>query len=328
MKRISIIVPVYNAEKYLPEMSASLLSQDWDNLQIIFSEDGSTDASPALLQAMAADPRVTIVSGKPLGVSAARNRALAVADGDYIGFCDADDILAPGYLRRLAENLETYGADVSCCGFSRRYVASGVSDRLPVNETGITSCDRAGFFEKLLDPAGYALVIWNKLFRREALLDEKGAMLRFDETLTICEDGEFIFRSRVKKAVFTPEPLYYYMVRSSGAMYAPVSERRLTELSARKKIAEHCEDCPEEIRSLARMKYQKGVRDLMFHAVLDGKRSLVVPYFPELKTWKKELFSSPALSRKEKIKYRVYVPIIRLNLRRTGTFLMKKLGGH
>lgn len=329
MKRISLIIPVYNAGAFLPDFFESLENQDWENLQILFSTDGSTDNSLALLEGFAArDPRVTVVTGENRGVSSARNRALKLADGDYIGFCDADDILEPGYLRFLAEALEDSGADMVCCGFTRIYPDSGAQDGLPTAGHQRQLTDRSGMVRLMLRPDGYTTVMWNKLFRREALTDGDGSLLRFDEGLHIVEDGEYILRSGVQSALFLPDRMYRYFARRSGAMYGAVTERRLTELSARKKIVALTADLEEDVQELAKMKYQKGVRDLLFHGMLDGQGRMLRPYFGEMDTWKSSLFSSPAVSRKEKIKYRVYRPLIQLNLRSLGGFLMQKLSGH
>lgn len=329
MKKISLIIPVYNSEAYLMSMGASALAQTWDNLQLVFCDDGSRDGSPEILRKLEqADPRVTVVTKENGGVSSARNLALQAAEGDYIGFADADDLLEPEYLATLAGLLEDHGADVACCGFTRIYEASGAVDHMPKKSSPITETDREGFRALLLRPDGYTTVMWNKLFRREVLLGDDGELIPFDESLHIVEDGEYTFRLPVQKAVFTAEPLYRYSVRTSGAMYGALNERKLTELAARKKIAEYCESGSPQVLDLARMKYQKGVRDLMFHAVIGGQGREVRHLLSELKTYKKELFSSPAVSRKEKLKYRVYVPILYLNLRRVGAFLMKTLSGH
>lgn len=326
---ISLIVPVYNGEKYLPNMAESLFRQTCTDFQVIFSEDGSTDRSLEMLYELERqDPRVKVVTGENLGVSTARNRALQVAEGEYIGFCDSDDVLEETYLETLLSLLEEYEADVAVCGFTRIYEASGVSDRLPVRDRDVEVTDRNGFFAWQLRPDGYTTVMWNKLFRRQVLLDENGQFLQFDPSLHIVEDGEFIFRTGVEKAVFTTKLLYRYTVRTSGAMYGKVSPRKLTELPARKKIAEYAESASKEVSDLAKMKYQKGVRDLLFHAVIGGSYRDVKHLIPELKRYKKELFSSPAVSSKEKVKYAVYPFIIRLNLRRLGGFLMAKLSGH
>ncbi len=329
MKRVSLIIPVYNAAKYLPQMAESLLGQDWENLQILFSDDGSTDESVQILTRLAErDRRITVVIEENGGVSAARNRALALADGDYIGFTDADDILKPDYVRRLAEALEQTGADMACCGFDRIYAASGKQDYLPTGHSEPETVDRNGMARLLLRPDGYTTVVWNKLFRREALTGADGKLMRFDESLHIVEDGEYIFRSGVKQTVFFPDRLYCYYVRNSGAMYGKLTDRKLTELAARKKIVELTDSLSPDVQALAKMKYQKGVRDLMFHSVIAGDGDAVKHLRSELRVYRDELFRSPALTKKEKIKYHIYGPIIQLNLRHVGAFLMNQFGGH
>ena len=329
MKRISMIIPVYNAEPYIRAMVESLQAQDWEDLQILLSDDGSTDGSVDLMTALAEqDPRITVVVGPNTGVSSARNRALRLADGAYIGFADSDDILEPGYLHGLVSALEESGTDMACCGFHRHYVRSGKQDGLPTDGHDREVVDRDGMARLMLRPDGYTTVMWNKLFRREALTRPDGGLLEFDETLHIVEDGEYILRSGVQSAVFFPDRLYRYYVRTSGAMYGAVNERKLTEPAARKKIVALTEDLSPETQDLAKMKYQKGIRDLMFHAVIDGDAAKVWDLRTELKTYAGELFASPALSKKEIIKYHVYYPIICLNLRHIGAFLMDRLSGH
>lgn len=330
MSRISLIVPVYNGEKFLKRMAESVLAQEVSALQVIFSDDGSTDGTASILAELAArDARVTVISEKNGGVSAARNRALSIADGDYIGFADSDDLLEPGYFSTLVSALEASGADMACCGYTRIYEKTGKAEYLPLGEHTGEVTDRDGMERLLLRPDGYTLVLWNKLFRREALQNPDGTLMRFDETLHIAEDGEYIFRSGVRSAVFLPKPLYRYFVRSSGAMYTETfSEKRLTELTARRKIVEYTQSSAPDVAALAKMKYQKSVRDTMFHAAIAGQSRAVASWRRELSVYTRELFKSPALSNKEKLKYHVYRPIICLNLRRLGAFLMDKLGGH
>lgn len=330
MKTVSVIVPVYNLEPLLPAMAKSLLEQDYPALQVIFSDDGSRDGSRNVLEQLAReDDRVLVVSGENGGVSAARNRALRAATGDYIAFADGDDQLEPGYFSALVSALEQTNADMACCGYTRIYEKTGKSERLPLGAHSRQTVDRTGMETLLLRPDGYTLVLWNKLFRREALTEEVGALMEFDESLHIVEDGEYIFRSRVNTAVFLPDALYRYYVRTTGAMYAAtVSERKLTELPARAKIVALTEGSAPEVRALSRMKYQKSVRDLMFHAVICGQGDKVRHLRPELRVYRRELFASSALSKKEKLKYHIYYPLILLNMRHLGAFLMEKLSGH
>ena len=89
---ISVIVPVYNVEKYLPECVESIISQTYGNLEIILVDDGSTDRSGKICDEFAEkDSRIVVIHQKNSGVSAARNRGLDVCKGDYISFVDSDD---------------------------------------------------------------------------------------------------------------------------------------------------------------------------------------------------------------------------------------------
>lgn len=330
MSGVSIIVPVYNAGRLLAPLAESVLTQECPlPLQLIFSDDGSTDASLAQMQQLArGDSRITVVSGPNMGVSAARNRGLQAAVGDYIGFADADDRLEPGYVSTLLSLLQQTKADCACCGFIRCYEASGKEEQLPLAGGSVACTDRDGFRRLLLRPDGYTTVVWNKLFRKEVLQNDDRQWIPFDEDLHIVEDGEYLFRSKVQRAVFTPQPLYRYVVRNSGAMYGRLTERKKTELDARRRIVVLCESAAPDVQELAKMKYQKGVRDLLFHGVIGGQAGEIRELLPELRCYRKELFQSPALSRKDKLKYLCYGAIIRLRLRRLGAYLMKKFGGH
>ena len=93
--KISIVVPVYNAERYLPQTIESLLSQTYKDIELILVDDGSTDDSLAVCKRYESDPRVVVIHQDNGGVSCARNAGLARVSGDFIGFIDADDVAHP-----------------------------------------------------------------------------------------------------------------------------------------------------------------------------------------------------------------------------------------
>lgn len=106
MKKISLVIPVYNVEKYLPQCLDSVINQTWKNLEIICVNDGSPDNSAAILEQYAAqDPRFKIIDRPNGGLSAARNTGLEHATGDYIFFLDSDDYINPECLKELADNI-------------------------------------------------------------------------------------------------------------------------------------------------------------------------------------------------------------------------------
>ena len=119
---ISIIIPVYNAEKELKKCVESILRQTQKNIEIILIDDGSADASLSICQKYAeGDCRVKVVHQKNAGVSAARNAGIEVANGQYIGFVDSDDWIAPEMYERLLSEAERTGSDVVMCDATTVY---------------------------------------------------------------------------------------------------------------------------------------------------------------------------------------------------------------
>ena len=111
---ISIIIPVYNAEKYLPNCLDSVINQTYKNLEIILVDDGSTDKSSEICDEYAQkDFRIKLIHKENGGVSSARNAGLALVSGDYIAWVDSDDFVAPDYIEYMYKLLKEYDADIS-----------------------------------------------------------------------------------------------------------------------------------------------------------------------------------------------------------------------
>lgn len=115
---ISVIVPVYNVEPYLQECLDSIISQSYTDLQIIIIDDGSTDGSGAICDAYAAkDMRIQVVHQENRGLSAARNRGIELATGEYLTFVDSDDYLLTDYIETLYGMCLKYNADMCVCSY-------------------------------------------------------------------------------------------------------------------------------------------------------------------------------------------------------------------
>lgn len=118
MKKISIIVPIYNTEKYLEKCLESIISQDYKNLEIILINDGSTDNSLSICKKYERkDKRIKLINNDHLGVAESRNIGLKYATGDYIGFVDSDDFIDKDMYKTLIDFSEKYNADISMCRF-------------------------------------------------------------------------------------------------------------------------------------------------------------------------------------------------------------------
>ncbi len=132
---LSIIIPIYNVEKYLERCINSVLDQTYQNLQIILVDDGSTDGSRDICDKYKIlDARIRVIHKSNGGAADARNKGLQIAEGEYIGFVDADDYVALDMYERLYDALEERGCDIACCGRINRFDKS-VKSRLRIDYT-------------------------------------------------------------------------------------------------------------------------------------------------------------------------------------------------
>ena len=116
---ISIIIPVYNVEKYLRKCLDSIINQTYKKLEIILIDDGSTDNSGKICEEYAKkDDRIIVIHKENAGVSSARNRGIELANGKYIGFIDSDDWIEENMYETLYQNLLQFDVDISMCNYS------------------------------------------------------------------------------------------------------------------------------------------------------------------------------------------------------------------
>lgn len=213
--KVSVIVPVYNAQEYLKRCVDSILNQEFTDLELILVDDGSRDRSGEIcLQYGRQDPRVRVISKENSGVSDSRNLAISQASGTYLQFVDSDDWLTPDATRLLVRRAEETGCDLVIADF---YRVSGdlVSHKGDIEEDGVMTLEE--FASHMMEnPADfYYGVLWNKLYRRE-LVERNG--LRMDRDISWCED--FLFNLEYMRHAGTictlRTPVYYYLKRKGS----------------------------------------------------------------------------------------------------------------
>lgn len=223
MKTISVIIPVYNVEAYLPDCLDSVLKNKMQHLEILCINDGSTDRSGQILEEYRKkDMRIRVIHQKNRGVSAARNAGLEAAAGELIAFVDGDDWVHPRYFQILAEALEAGQADVVICG----YVAS--SEPVPFREE-ITERRLMVGRDTMKDHTAKCYV-WGRLYRREVLKN-----IRFREDMALGEDRAFhlelVCRNPELRVVQLSSKRYGYRQRLGSAVAGATADSwiRLTE---------------------------------------------------------------------------------------------------
>ena len=208
--KISVILPVYNAEKYLRYTLDSVLGGSFSDFEIVAVNDGSSDSSLAILEEYRErDARVKVIDKPNTGVSDTRNVGIAAAEGDYIAFLDADDIYSPDYLERMHSVAEACGADVTVCSY---VTFRGDAPTFPTSENVEA---KPTTIRELLD-TGLMTPLWVKLVRKSIVVDNR---ISFETDKCYSEDLFFSWKVCLasKSICMLDSRLYGYRLTSAGA---------------------------------------------------------------------------------------------------------------
>lgn len=227
---ISVIVPIYRVEKYLPACIESILNQTFTDFELILVDDGSPDACPGLCDAAAKrDARVRVIHQANAGLSAARNAGLSAARGAWVSFVDSDDFIAPTFLQTLHDAAAKTGADCAICGIQLTNDLGGqIESTFPVDvPDGVcTGRDILNTIRRQMNMP--YIVAWNKLYRRAVFASLRYPLGRRNEDIFVFAE---LFDT-VKTAVCVPERLYFYRQRTESIMHEKVTLRNLDEMWA------------------------------------------------------------------------------------------------
>ena len=237
---ISVIVPVYNAEKYLPECIESILSQTYRNIELILVNDGSTDGSLAIAKgASALDERVVVVESENKGVSSARNLGLDIAKGRFYTFVDADDFLLRNAIEILCCTIRTYNADIAIARSSSSLIFGTKAEQKEIKNCWIgDEALRANLYGDSFTYGACA-----NLYRADLTHE-----IRFPKDMRVHEDSFYIFQCLLlhPKVVTQETEVYYYRNNNESSSHAPYSKKYLDIITlAKKKVSQIKKNKPE-----------------------------------------------------------------------------------
>ena len=229
MAEVSIIVPVYQVEKYIRQCVDSILAQTFTDFELILVDDGSTDQSGQICDEYArADERVRVIHKKNGGLSDARNKGLDQAVGNYFMFVDSDDYIAPTMVECLYKTILNEKADIAVCNFLYFFENHKKKD-FSTNMESETLSGREIFYNRKNDRSyGIWTVAWNKLYRRESLGNVRFRFGKYHEDEFWAND---IYQMDIK-VVTIPECLYYYRQRENSIMGKKSIKRNLDIIEA------------------------------------------------------------------------------------------------
>ena len=238
MPEISIIVPVYNVEKYFKNCIESILSQTFKDFELILVNDGSTDSSGNICDEYAKrDNRIKVIHQENKGQASARNKGLDIARGKYIGFVDSDDTIHPRMYEILYDLIIKSNSDISFCSYKYTF-STGKEDNININIREINQISNIQAISSLFDKdIGVELVVpWNKLYNKELFKN-----IRF-ETGRLHEDEFMAHRIlyNCKKITYVDNELYYYLQREGSTMSQISYKRKVDKLLAKSDRMRFC----------------------------------------------------------------------------------------
>ena len=229
---ISVIVPVYNVEEFLPYSLDSIVNQSYENLEIIIINDGSTDMSGKICNEYAKrDKRIKVINQENKGLSGARNTGIANASGKYIAFIDSDDIISSQFLKYLHKIIVETQSDIAECSFTKIGENEVFAKKYEFDEDEkyiVINSEQAlnRLHNEDVEITIKSVVVWNKLYKKE-LFNEiefpKGK--RYEDDFTT-----YKILGKIHKMVSSNRILYNYVQRKKSIMHQKFSLKRLDAL--------------------------------------------------------------------------------------------------
>lgn len=298
-EKISIIIPVYNAQRYLEKCLNSVLSQCYTNFEVICVDDGSTDKSGEICEKYQEnDKRFRVFHIENHGVSYARNYALSLIEGAWFCFVDADDWLEPNYLDVLYRLAIQNKCDVVACSFHRESV--WYSERSNKgNDTIVLNSSKECVQNFICDSNSMHGMVWNKLY-----VTDRFKNLRFRTDVSINEDCLYTYdvMKRCRKACMTMEALYHWVMRKDSACHA---KAKVAQFQAADVFMELYQltvgEQDEEITRTLQRNYVCAVVRILNSAIYEKNNLKVVEVKEQCKLWRKQVW--PIMSMRNRLEY-------------------------
>lgn len=222
--KVSIIIPVYNVEAYLRKCLDSVVGQTYENLEIIIVDDGATDNSYSICREYAdRDSRIVLIHQENGGLSAARNKGLSVATGDYVLFLDSDDWVDIHMVEKLVFLASEHDADAVASGIYRTADENAVVDNSSSKITEFASRD---FVYMMTRPAGVFCYACARLMKRSLIPDNPFPVGKvFEDIMTM---PEIVYKAN--KVIETKARYYYYRFRRTGISHGKFTYKAMHEM--------------------------------------------------------------------------------------------------
>ncbi|WP_346687337.1 glycosyltransferase family 2 protein [Megamonas hypermegale] len=266
MPIISIIVPVYNVEKYLKRCIESMLNQTFKDFELLLLDDGSTDSSGSICDKYAKkDTRIIVKHKKNQGVSATRNLGIDIAKGEYIAFVDSDDWIENDYLEKMYLKINEMNVPLLITGHIEERNGIVKNTFIPDEEKVYTRTDIQLEF---LKQEKFMWTVYDKLYLKKIINE-----IRFDSKLKIAEDMYFLWNilKKINTVGYMPLYKYHYDRGASTTISSPFSLKWIDCIKVKKKIYEDCINISQKHKILSKLMYIGELGGLARKAMLSSE---------------------------------------------------------
>ena len=299
---ITIMIPAYNAEKYIGRCLESLKNQTYQDIEIVIVNDGSKDQTQSICEEyVCKDSRFRLLNQKNGGEGAARNTGIREAKGQFLCFVDADDYVDADFIENMYQMHMEHEADLVICGFTE------LKDSDIINQTSgpVEIMNQEDAMEKLLREDSFKGYVWNKMFNMQIVRDNQ---MQFDGSLAVWTDVLFVFQYmlHIKKAVFNPRPTYNYIYVENSASHLANHllgvEKSYSAIRAKEQMVDKIPAGYDKVKKQLGVRYVQSalavIRNIGYTGV-DKSSEYYQNSLDLIKTYKNDAYAM--LSRKDKI---------------------------
>lgn len=287
--KVSVVIPVYNNEKFMVRCIDSVLSSSLKELEAIIVDDGSTDNSPAIADWYRDNypGKVTVIHTENKGAAHARNEGIEIAKGEYIAFADSDDVMSSAMYRVLYERAEQYSCDISTCSYMRLMKSAVFFQSFPFEETGAYNID---WLLSVTYAKNYKVIaIWNKIYKTSLVKEHPIPELKYEDS-----SWTPIIYSYAKNFCYTRMPLYCY--ERTINKEKPTLSNEFAKLPPLERAVERSKayetglaQCNQEKRAFVLQIY---VRIIVIHLLRNNPEDVMFQYVSFLLIHKNEIISN------------------------------------
>lgn len=295
---VSVIVPVYKVEEYLPKCVDSLLKQTHRNIEIILVDDGSPDGCGKLCDSYAMkDSRVQVIHKENGGLSDARNVAIPKASGQYITFVDSDDWVSEFYVEHLYEAIKKEDSDLSCSWFENVFEGEKQANTPETSLSGYSCLDSQSCLKKMLYQDGVECCAWGKLYKKEIISDLRYPVGKLYEDIPVTYEC----MKRAQKIAVISNVDYFYLQRGASIQYQSFNPRKLDGV-------EHCREMMEAVKrdfpnlgKAAECRYLSTVCNILFQINDEKYKEEQRTLWEEVKKYRRDVLMNKEARKKARM---------------------------